>query len=92
MRSRYSAYKLGLHEYVLNTWHSDTRPQTLEAGEAVHWLGLKIIGHQQLDPLHAQVEFVARYKQQGRAYRLHELSWFVCEQGRWFYMDGKIKE
>ncbi|HEY8085066.1 MAG TPA: YchJ family metal-binding protein [Methylophilaceae bacterium] len=88
MRSRYSAYKLGLQDYLLNTWHVSTRPQALDLSEPVNWLGLKVIGHSETDPLHAQVEFVARYKLHGRAYRLHELSQFVCEQGRWFYIDG----
>lgn len=40
------------------------------------------------------VEFVARYKIAGRAYRLHEISRFVCEQGvdgpRWYYVDGSF--
>lgn len=38
----------------------------------------------------AMVEFVARYKIGGRAYRLHETSRFVFETGRWFYLDGEI--
>ena len=29
MRSRYSAYVLGLEDYLLRTWHSDTRPPVL---------------------------------------------------------------
>jgi SEC-C motif-containing protein len=91
MRSRYSAYKLGLHPYLLETWHASARPQALETDEQVNWLGLKIIGHHQLDPLHAQVEFVARYKLHGRAHRLHELSRFVCEHGRWLYVDGEMR-
>lgn len=36
------------------------------------------------------VEFIARYKIAGRAYRLHETSRFVRENGRWFYLDGEI--
>jgi SEC-C motif-containing protein len=34
------------------------------------------------------VEFVARYRMQGQAVRLHERSRFVREGGRWFYVDG----
>lgn len=89
MRSRYSAYKLGLADYLLQTWHASTRPQTLDMSEPVQWLGLKVVSHRELDPQHAQVEFVARYKLHGRAYRLHESSSFVLEQGRWFYVDGE---
>jgi SEC-C motif-containing protein len=40
----------------------------------------------------AIVEFIARYKIDGRAYRLHENSRFVREDGCWFYVDGDIKE
>jgi len=32
------------------------------------------------------VEFVARSKLGGRAHRLHEVSEFVREGGRWFYL------
>jgi SEC-C motif-containing protein len=33
---------------------------------------------------------VARYKVAGRAYRLHEVSRFVREDGRWFYVAGDM--
>jgi SEC-C motif domain protein len=36
------------------------------------------------------VEFVARYKVNGRAHRLHEISRFVREAGKWLYVDGDI--
>jgi hypothetical protein len=32
MRSRYSAYVLGLEAYLLATWHASTRPAALESG------------------------------------------------------------
>ncbi len=89
MRSRYSAYVLKLEAYLLATWHSSTRPVTLElAGDNSKWLGLQIKCGAQQDDDHATVEFVARYKIAGRAYRLHELSRFVREGGRWYYVDG----
>ena len=42
------------------------------------------------DASFATVEFVARYKIAGRAFRLHETSRFVREGGQWFYLDGDI--
>ena len=37
----------------------------------------------------AEVEFVARFKPAGTtAWRLHERSRFVLQQGRWWYEDG----
>lgn len=94
MRSRYSAYVLGLEDYLLATWHPDTRPAALEldAAPLPHWLGLAIKSHALLDPTHATVEFVARYKLNGRAFRLHETSRFERVDGRWLYVDGEVQE
>ncbi len=88
MRSRYSAYVLGLEPYLLATWHATTRPESLElAGDtSTRWLGLEIRRHQQADDSHATVEFVARYRIGGRGHRLHEVSQFVREDGRWYYV------
>ena len=46
--------------------------------------------HTQQDADHATVEFVARSKLAGRAHRLHEISRFVREDGRWLYVDGDV--
>lgn len=94
MRSRYSAYGLGLEPYLLATWHPSTRPVALHLAEeqGTKWLGLAIKRHQVLDANHASVEFVARYRIAGRGHRLHETSAFVREDGRWFYVDGVIQE
>lgn len=94
MRSRYSAYVLGLEPYLLATWHPSTRPASLDlaATPAPKWLGLEVKRHEATGPDAARVEFVARYKVGGRAHRLHEVSRFVREEGRWFYLDGDIEE
>jgi len=93
MRSRYAAYVLGLEDYLLATWHPSTRPATLDlAGDNIKWLGLKVRQHQTDTPDTATVEFVARYKVGGRAQRLHEISRFVREEGRWYYLDGEFPE
>lgn len=92
MRSRYTAYTLGRNDYLLATWHPSSRPVQLDENEksSVKWLGLEVKNHAQPDEQHATVEFIARYKLSGRAYRLHERSRFVCEQSRWFYVDGEF--
>ncbi|MDQ3268135.1 MAG: YchJ family metal-binding protein [Pseudomonadota bacterium] len=94
MRSRYVAYTLGCDDYLLKTWHPSTRPVTLDSVEKVEkkWLGLEVKSHEcnLPEPDRAHVEFVARYKVGGRAYRLHELSRFVREGDLWFYVDGDI--
>jgi SEC-C motif-containing protein len=92
MRSRYSAYVLGLHDYLLATWHPKTRPtpQDLQ-GDDARWLGLDVRSAQEHGD-EATVEFVARYRVAGRAHRLHETSRFLREDGRWFYVDGTFPE
>lgn len=89
MRSRYSAYALGLDAYLLDTWHASARPAALEPAEpALRWLGLDIRRYTVLDANGAEVEFVARYKLAGRAQRLHEVSRFVREAGVWYYLGA----
>lgn len=94
MRSRYSAYVLGLETYLRATWHPATCPARLglEAVPRPKWLGLTVTSHTPLDATHATVEFVARYKLNGRAYRLHETSRFERVDGRWLYIEGEIRE
>jgi SEC-C motif-containing protein len=95
MRSRYCAYVLGDADYVRASWHPDTRPDELDLGDAgaTRWLGLEVKRHVAIDADHATVEFVARYKAGGApAVRLHELSRFVREDGRWFYVDGAFPD
>jgi len=92
MRSRYSAYVLKLDAYIQASWHASTRPPQLvleAAGSAVKWLGLEIKRHEPDGADGAIVEFVARHKVGGRAQRLHEVSRFVREDGRWYYVDGE---
>ena len=84
MRSRYTAFVREDVDYLLHT---------CEAG--VRWLGLEVRDVHVADACHAEVEFVARSRLQGRASRLHERSRFVREpdaQGvwRWSYVDGEL--
>jgi SEC-C motif domain protein len=92
MRSRYTAYTLLREDYLLLTWHASTRPEKLGLAEEASskWLGLQVKCSEQQDAGHAIVEFVARYKIGGRAHRLLEVSRFVREDGRWFYVDGEV--
>lgn len=92
MRSRYSAFVLAGHDYLLATWHPGTRPAMIDPDPpGLRWLGLEIKSHHLLDDDHATVEFVARHKQGGRAQRLHELSRFERLAGIWLYVDGQLR-
>ncbi len=91
MRSRYAAFVLGLSDYLLQTWHPDTRPADVDCGPPdIRWLGLEI--RRTGTDLHGVqiVEFVARSKHQGRATRQHETSRFERLDGRWYYRDGAV--
>jgi SEC-C motif domain protein len=94
MRSRYCAYVLNLSDYLRASWHPDTCPADLDLSKEAprQWLGLEIRQTATTDTAHATVEFVARCKINGRAFRLHETSRFVQEQGRWLYRDGDLHE
>lgn len=101
MRSRYSAYVMGLSDYLRDTWHPRTRPNAVELEQpGPRWLGLEVRSQRALadvvsdhsEPVaQAEVEFVARCKQGGRATRLHETSRFLREGGHWLYLDGVLR-
>ena len=93
MRSRYSAYLQGDIAYLLATWHGSTAPGELDL-QPLKWLGLEV-RHALQEGDAGVVEFVARYRdlsQGGKAGRLHELSRFVREGGRWLYVDGQQQD
>jgi SEC-C motif-containing protein len=106
MRSRYTAYGLRNEPYLLATWHSSTRPAepVISDEEKLQWLGLEVKSALRLRQRKADepdltkdtVEFVARFKINGRAQRLHEISNFTREPAegglRWFYVDGSFPE
>ena len=89
MRSRYSAYVTGNERYLLETWSEENRPSgtIIEKNTPIKWIGLKIIRHQE-DEDRATVEFIARYKQNGRMHKLHEISRFIKKDSQWYYFDG----
>lgn len=89
MRSRYSAYVTGNESYLRETWSEENRPSgtIIERNTPVKWIGLKIISHQEHED-RATVEFIARYKQNGRMQRLHEISRFIKKDSQWYYFNG----
>ncbi len=92
MRSRYSAYVEGARDYLRQSWHPSTRPNMSEPLQIRTWLGLKIVRAEagSSDDETGVVEFVARYRDNGRGARLHETSRFIREGGRWYYLGGEI--
>lgn len=90
MRSRYSAYVVGLIDYLLATWHPSSSPGDLDL-PPVKWLGLEV-RHAETSGDAGMVEFVARCRVNGRAQRLHESSRFIRQDRRWYYIDGQMKD
>lgn len=91
MRSRYSAFVMKRSDYLLATWHASARPAEVSTGDDTKWLGLEVRRHTVTDADHAQVAFVARYRIAGRGARIHELSRFVRDAGRWYYLGGDLR-
>lgn len=87
MRSRFSAFALRLPDYLLETWHSSTRPASLDLDESIDWYRLDVISRSLGTPHDATgaVEFEAFYKG-AHTGSLRERSSFVRERGRWFYL------
>ena len=92
MRSRYSAFVAQDKDYLLASWHPDQRPLELDFDPQQQWIGLKIVRTEagQAGDDTGVVEFVARYKLQGKAYRLEEVSQFERINGQWLYTTGLV--
>jgi SEC-C motif-containing protein len=95
MRSRYSAYVTNHMEYIQDTMKGyalegfDVK-EAKQWSSSVCWLGLKLIKHSQIDNSHGHVEFIVSYQIKDKIYMMHEKSEFIYENGRWFYVDGKL--
>ena len=92
MRSRYCAFVLKNEPYLLATWHATKRPASIPFDPNTKWLGLEIVDAVE-NAGEAEVEFIARFRiGGGSAVRLHDRSRFVHETGRWFYVDGQLRD
>ncbi len=98
MRSRYTAYATAKVPYLLETTHRSTRSyyntaDILQWAQASTWQKLEIISKQAGTPTDTQgkVEFKAYYLDDQKTPQIHhERSSFKKENGRWFFVDGKV--
>jgi SEC-C motif-containing protein len=91
MRSRYSAFVLGLPDYLRDTWHESARPADLSLDSSPEWTALNILSSGENDDT-GTVHFRAVYRLgQGWGF-LEEESRFAWEDGRWFYLRGDTRE
>ena len=88
MRSRFSAFALGDADYLVRTWHSTTRPESLDLDPAQRWIRLDVLDTAKGGPTDTTgvVEFRAVCRQSGHTDDLHERSRFVREDGAWVYV------
>jgi SEC-C motif domain protein len=97
MRSRYSAFTLGLGDYLTATRTGEVRfgeaAELSRFAKSVVWLGLAVHSAQG-GPTDAQgqVSFTARYLESGSVVTLHETSDFTRADGRWRYEEGAEPE
>ena len=91
MRSRYTAFALKNAKYILETNYAqevnDKEIKLLEREfDEVEWLQLHVI-----DSTQNEVEFKAYFRDfDEKLHVLHEQSYFVFEDNKWYYRDGVI--
>lgn len=92
MRSRYSAFVVLDSDYLLRTWHPDTRPVALDLDPDIEWRRLDILATRRGGPLDADgtVEFAAHYRSDGERGVQRENSRFQRIERRWYYLDGDV--
>ncbi|MGB8930594.1 MAG: YchJ family metal-binding protein [Anaeromyxobacteraceae bacterium] len=97
MRSRYSAFALGLAGYLESTHDApateEGRRELEVAARSVTWLGLTVHRVERGGPEDDEgvVEFTARSLDGRHAVELHERSSFRRKDGRWLYVDGECR-
>ena len=91
MRSRFSAFALGLTPYLLTSWHPSARPVSLDLDADTEWRRLQIVDVAAGGPDDTEgiVEFRASFRSPDGNALLHERSRFVRVDGRWVYLDGE---
>lgn len=90
MRSRYTAFATGKVDYLLKSWHSSTRPLTLDLPENTQWFDLQITDASEQDQ-RGRVSFKARFKENNEWFELVETSDFERQDQHWMYIDGNAE-
>jgi SEC-C motif-containing protein len=90
MRSRFSGFALQLSDYLLTSWHPDTRPKQIELEANTHWRRLEIMSASN-DTQFGKVHFRAYYQENQQWHLLEETSKFVFQNAHWFYHSGNYK-
>lgn len=95
MRSRYSAYVLGLIDYIVHTTVPSQqtgldRFALQQWSRETAWQGLQVITTQNMDKSHDKVEFKAYFLHENQLQAHHEQSYFVKIQQKWYFLDPTV--
>lgn len=97
MRSRYTAYVLGLVDYLIATTLPAQQARLDRAAMAAWsaqamWLGLEVENAEVIGgkPEHAFVTFTARWHDAEGEHSHRERSAFVQNDGRWYFIDPTV--
>jgi SEC-C motif-containing protein len=97
MRSRYSAYVLGVIDYLVSSTLPVQQAQLDRSAISAwssqsQWLGLEVQSSQLLagQPAHALVSFIAHWQDEGGTQAQHERSAFVQVEQRWYFLDPSV--
>lgn len=91
MRARFSAFCLGLTDFLIASWDSTTCPARESlAAPGPHWVALEVIESEH-DVDTGMVRFHATFFEQGNFQQLQELSRFRHDGHHWRYIDGEAR-
>lgn len=91
MRSRYSAFALGLFDYIDATQTLPHAENAEDSNGQTLWTKLDIISTEQgkdTDTV-GKVTFAAHFKEGKHTGRLKEVSMFEKKEGQWYYVSGE---
>ncbi len=93
MRSRYTAFTLGMGDFLLKSHHSTTRPtkniaEIIKWAKSVEWLFLEVLNVKDggRNDLVGYIEFKAHFTENKKKSFIHEKSKFIRENGDWVYL------
>lgn len=94
MRSRYSAFVLRQLDHIDHTNAPEIRADFNRAEAErtvaeVEWQGLEILSSSGTGDA-GTVEFYIRFRRDGQELGQHELAQFRRDDGKWFYVSGKV--
>ena len=98
MRARYSAHVVGAIDYIVDTHDPKKRGDVKRANieewsKESDWLGLEIVAKRYggASDHKGNVEFIARFKRDGKEQEHREFSNLRRIDNRWCYVDGRVR-